>query len=228
MPPALINAVGGGTNSNGFTTANMATAGATLLVVYVGGLDDWSGAELSDNQSNTWTALTLRSQDRSGTGYNSRLFYVISPATHASAHTVTISANGSYPSGIFAAFSGTTTFDAENGVTGSANDTTRNAGSLTPASSGALLVTGVMSNADISGIAIDNSYTIAATKNYSGGNYFGTSLAYKVHTSGAMNPQWSGSSDFAAAAHAAFTAAASGAAALSVSIGEPIVGLSTF
>jgi hypothetical protein len=118
------------------TTDAIDTRNATLLVVfgsqYAGTIADTS---ISDSEGNTWSMAPVRAV---GTG-KLRLFYCVPGAKVSATHTFTYTcASGSYPLMMVQAWNTTANlFDAETG--GSSDKVT---GSITPAQSGDLIVSG--------------------------------------------------------------------------------------
>jgi hypothetical protein len=197
----LAGSSGGGA---AVTTGSIDTTGATLLVVAIACYHT-SDTVVSDNKSNTWTALTVRTSGF----YRNRLFYCKSP-TVGSGHTFT--ATNSYNSIAVYAFSGTDGSDAEseNGATATSG-TSLQPGSVTPTVNGSLVITSFMGH-------YTESHAITGfTKQditQSSGAYPSLGLAYLVQTTAAaINPTWTWtfSPDACASAIAVFKPSSGGA-----------------
>lgn len=173
----------GGTS--GGTSGSLDTTGATLLIVVAA---SGGAVTVSDSKSNSWTGLTVR-----GSAPQTRIFYAANPTVGAG-HIFTIS--GSLSAGSVLAFSGVvqaTPFEVENGASTSA--ITIQPGSVTPAESGALIVTslGAQSGFVNSALAIDSGFTRTDYQVFISGNSYGTAAAYLVQgAAAAVNPIWTG------------------------------------
>ncbi len=174
------------------TSTSIDTTGADLMVLVT---SRFNGAVMnpSDSKGNTWHA---RTEYASTTPCRVLIHYATKfdgGFSVGSSHTFTFSSSGSwFGSAELLAFSGSdftsSSYDTENGAT-TASGLTLSTGSITPAASGALLVSGVSTLG--SSHSIDNGFTVADSYDYSAGNWIGGGAAYKSHTSGAINPQWS-------------------------------------
>ena len=171
------------------TSSAINTSGATLIAIFQGNYAGGSGTDAAnaptDNQGNTYTALTMR--DGTAFGLNGRWYYKINPATNAS-HTFTISSSGNmYECAHISIFSGTGVFDQETGTNMSASP-----GSLTPAEDNELLVVGATwgdndNGADLS--AVSASFTAIGNSVPDTSPTFGCGAGYQVQTTAtARNP----------------------------------------
>ncbi len=220
-------------NNNGAVTSttdpiNSSTANFILgAVAYYGNDIGGSGAkgpftasDVSDNQSNSYTALT---DYRALTGANAqiamRLFYCASPTVSAS-HTFTggSGAGGApniFPGVALIAFSGVqlaSPFDVENGNTVTATSTSVNVGSISAAAT-AVAITAIVLNESTAGVSAPSGFTIptnGSTSLNGGIPALGIAIAYKLNAGTVTNPTWTGSTDIRAAAIASFLAASSG------------------
>ena len=151
--------------------------GATLIVAVI---TDYSGqgpSVLTDNQTNTYIALTARIQ---GTPRN-RMLYVENPTISAT-QTFSIDGTNSYVVLCVAGFSGTATSsvkdqDAGNIGTASTISTT----SITPAEDNELVVAGLSTS--VASSTVDAAYTEITDSNYS--PFFSAAMAYQIQTSAA-------------------------------------------
>ena len=138
----------------------------------------------TDNQSNSYTALTSYA---ASTFYYVQLFYKCGP-TVSSSHTFT--AHGSSPKIEVSLYSGTPTsscLDTSSGTAGGYSNAWQ-PGSITPAQSGELFVTGFAYGA--TGTAsISGSFNILDTLTNDG--WLGTDAYYVNAGSTAQNPTWS-------------------------------------
>jgi hypothetical protein len=189
------------------TTSAVNTTGANLIVIQASNYAVQAAPTITDNKSNTWTALTAQA----GSVVRGTLYYCLNP-TVGSGHTFTITSTGGYPSLSILAFSGvatTSAFDVQNGSTASSS-TTVAPGSITPSAANELVITGVgTQSAAVS--SVGSGFTIGSTANWSA-SQFGSSLAYLIQTTAtAENPTWtmSGSATLSAEI-ASFKAAAGG------------------
>jgi hypothetical protein len=190
-------------------TSAIDTTGANLLVAVLVS-SNGSGAYVSaDSKSNTWTALTARTQ---ASGSQVQMYYCVpSPAQVGSGHTVTFQAlMGFYASGYFAAFSGSAAapFDIQNGATNTS--AAMSPGSITPAFSDELVISGISMHLS-SAPTVDASMTVLDSNGFLSGNYFGGGIAYKIQTTAAaINPVWTmSSSDKTACVIASFKSTSS-------------------
>ena len=216
MAIALVNHVSAKSSAGGsITSSAINNTGATLLVAamsyYVG---SGGSSAISDSSGNTWTPLTLRSDNTA----NLRLqcYYCANPTVSSSQTFTATSTGSSFPAIAVASFSGVTTstpFDQENGG-GVAASTTHQPGSITPTQSNELIITGIECNGSTAN-SIDSSYTITDSVAPVGGGNVGVALAYLVQgAASASNPTWTMSaSDTAALEIASFKATAAAVAA---------------
>ncbi len=122
-------------------TPGINTTGASLIVVVA--TTNSGTSTISDSMNNTWYTLNPVND---GTNY-AQIFYAYAPQTNsAQTFTVTRSGSGQYPSLYVSAWAGTLTasnpFDAENGSSTAVYGTSVNTGSITPASTQELIITG--------------------------------------------------------------------------------------
>lgn len=186
------HAIVSGLNSP-LTTSAIDTTGANLIVIVDGYYAGAGGGTLlapTDNKGNTYTGLTRKSTTNS----TCRIWYCASP-TVGSGHTFTLSASlGIIAGGIAVqAWSGANIapFDVENGTT-NAGVTSVQPGSVTPNNNNSLIIAGVSTDGAGSSFAINSSFTVSDSANYSGGNNDGIGAAYFVQgAAAAINPTWS-------------------------------------
>ncbi len=179
----LVASTKSGTNSSGTTSSAIDTTGANLLVMVVTYLTGGT-LTVSDSKGNTWTGLTGVAASINET---TRIYYSINP-TVGSGHTFTASGSSTFPGIAVAAFANADTsspFDVQNGAQG------KQAGSVTPSTNGQVLIAGLGQDNTNVPSAIDGGFTIQESLAGSGGNYFGTNLAYKFQSvAAASNPLW--------------------------------------
>ena len=207
----------GSTNSTTVTSAAINTTGASLIVISLSYFQGGSFTTPTDSSSNTWTQLTVHTNN---SDTSQVLFYVTNPTTSAS-HTFTENNGGTstYPGICVTAFSGTQTsspFDVQNGNQGT-TVTTLSTGSITPGSNNELVVTGVGGNYSTS--SINSGYTIIDSEPGVASHGYTAAIAYIVQTTAtATNPTWTQSgSGTIATTIASFKAASGGGAGLTVS-----------
>lgn len=179
MTWALITSVAGSS-----TTSAVDTTGANLIILALAG----QSFSVSDNKSNTWTALTSRSNGAGNT--TGRLYYCENP-TVGSGHT--FSTGQTYNAVGMVAFSGadTSPFDQQNTNT-NGTGTPLTTGSVTPGVNGELLIAGLALGGTTLTPAIDSSYTLQGSVNATPGVTYGVGVAYLVQTTAAAsNPSWS-------------------------------------
>lgn len=172
---------------NGVTFVGVNTTGATLLVVsvsyYAGG---GASPSVSDNKGNTWVGLTARVQTQTGV----RLFYTAATSV-GTGHDITITGSSIFASVTLLVIAGTgaAPFEAENGA-GTAAAGPLATGSVTPAASGALIVSGwagmnATSNPVVTGLTQITSHNPNSGVNLAGG------FGYTIQTTpAAINPSW--------------------------------------
>ena len=185
---ALVASDGKEGNGTTVTTDAVDSTGATLGVAVATYYEEGASFAITDSKGNTWTPLTVKSFNGSGT-YNARIYYCINPIV-GSGHTVTLVAT--LPNLNVAFFSGDTPeFDSESGANGGAGGfTTLQPGSITPDGDNQLFITGVTFNQDMSTASINSSFTKTTQAENTAGDILG-SLAYKIQTSAsAENPTW--------------------------------------
>lgn len=189
--PLVASAKAGG--NDGATTSGIDTTGSKFLtVLYTGGGGD--GVVISDSFSNTWFSLT----NIVGADQRLQIFYAIPPANKVGvAHTFTFARASSFGTIVAAGFSGVVNpADPYDGVENGASNvlsTTIQAGSITPNTTGDLLIAG-MSHILSTYSSIDNSF-ILVQDNENGGSFYDGAMAYLVYNStSAINPTWTLSS----------------------------------
>lgn len=208
MAFSLIANTAAGPGANGGNTSAIDTTGADLIVVMVGRTPN--AVTVSDNQGNTYTALTTRGSVQPF----GRLYYTVAPTTNA-AHTISVTGTGVYPFIGVQAWSGVDTasaFDVENGASGSG--ATLATGSVTPTNANSLVIAGIVFAGNSGGaVSIDNSFTISDTLAFANNVNWGGSMAHLHPRSTAVNPTWNiTNAAQASAAIAVFKAAAAGGA----------------
>ena len=193
---ALVSHVSAGGTGGTVTTGNSDSTGANFCALVVSYWGSGTLTSISDSKSNPYTCRTLYTS----TSPDIKLCYVANP-TVGSNHTFTATGLGFFASVSGACFSGVSTaspYEAENG-SWSAGVSTFQPGSVTPAGSGELLITGISTSAGNSS-SIDSGFTIIEQVAYSVGQHMGLSLAYLVQgTAAAINPTWTMSTSMIAA-----------------------------
>lgn len=160
---------------NGATTSGVDTSTATFLVAVAAYASIVTGFSFGDNKSNSFTALT----EYSGGALGRVRVYYCANATVGSGHTVTLGGTNLFGSVCFAAFSGvklSSPFDAENGA-GSLAVSTQQAGSVSPAEGGELLIAG-LAFSPAGTITTDESYTVVEQQD--AGDDIGSALAWAI------------------------------------------------
>lgn len=179
----------------GPTTGGIDTTGATLIVVGVSG---FAGiGTLSDNNTNSWTALTTISS----TNVRGRLYYCENPVVGAG-HTFTTDA----PTGAIAvaAFSGNAAnpFDDESGA--GSYGSTQQPGSITPVQADELFMELACWYSSPATVSINGSWSILNQLDWGAGGNVAIALAWKI-SSAASNPTWTLTEDaYITASQAAF------------------------
>ena len=181
------NKSAGSSDTTNVTTAAISTVGANLIVAVTIKISGGSQT-FSDNQSNSYTALTVWNGSSQP---QLTIYYKQAPTTNAS-HTFTLSGGATYPALSVAAFAGVASspFDQQNGNNGAAT-TTLTTGSITPGQNNELVIAGLGYFMG-STVSINGGFTIptGGTTDYTV-NSWGVSLAYLIQTSAAAaNPQW--------------------------------------
>lgn len=189
MAFSKIASVGASSSNSGasVTTAAIDTSGANLLVAHVADYQSATTGVLTDSKGNTWTGLTPVIPGSA----RSTLYYCLTPSV-GSGHTFAVTKVGAdcYPSVQVIAFSGALAYDQEANAAGVAVST-KQPGSLTPPSEGALFVTGISWETSTT-MSIDLGFTKEVDNNYSAGNAFGGAIAYFIQGAAAgLNPAWS-------------------------------------
>ena len=199
MAIAFVNSCSGAGSPSGVTSSAMDTTGANLIVVSVATVGSL-GSNLTDSQSNTWTALSISNNS----GALQRLFYCISPTT-SSSHTFTFNQSGTYPSISAVAFSGVAAYESENTSTQTGLSTTIQTGSVTPSKNGSLVFAGACTDGG-NYTAVDSGFTLETSESHLSYQHMGSASAYLIQTTAAaVNPQLTNSvSDYLSAAIAVF------------------------
>lgn len=190
----FLTSVGGtcasGCSVTSATTGSMNTTGANFIVVGVAYYDNFPQT-VTDNQSNTYTALTAY-----GAAANafSQLFYTCNPVTSASHTFTTTGSSASFQAIYAAAFKNVQCpgpFDVGNGAGPIGSGTTFQPGSITPSLNGELIVT-PLSNFETSGTdSINSSFTLLSQQLDVSSTNIGLDFAYLIQsTAAAINPTW--------------------------------------
>lgn len=192
----LVSSVSGA-SATSFATSSIDTTGADLLVVNMTGLTNLNSFSISDSKSNSWTLLT----ERMGGDISTQLAWC-SPSSVGTGHTFTFSFIGaSFGSLQVGAFSGTNAspFETETG-SGTSGASSLQPGSIAPSQGGELFISGnVQRETDGNGVSCD--MPILQQNPFAGGNNFAGAMAYLIQPSTAsVNPVWSWSGSYAAAA----------------------------
>lgn len=172
-------------DGNGFTTSpGIDTTGADFIAVEI---SSNGTPTLSDNKSITYTALTVQMD---ATTTEAGFYKAGVGGSTGSGHTWTVTGGSTFACIFVLAFSGIKTTSALTSQAGNfdgVGDASIQCGSVTPATSGDLIVSYVAANA--STFSINSSFTATET-NDNTGNARGGGIAYKVVTA-AENPTWS-------------------------------------
>lgn len=176
---------------NGVTTDAIDTTGANLVVIHIAWYSVTSPS-ISDNQGNTWTALTTHNV---ASDCGSKLYYCLNPTTSAS-HTFTFGPANVYGGLVVAAFSGvkvSSAFDVQNGAN-SSSASALSTGSVTPSEDGELVIFGAGKGGNTTTVnatdvgSITGSFAGITATTYANG------LGYEIQTTAtARNPSLSGS-----------------------------------
>ncbi len=175
--------------AGGGTTGSITTTGAKLIVLATTYYNpSAANVVVSDNKSNTWTALTAQASSNSV----ARLYYCINP-TVGTGHTFTISGSAIYGTIMAQAYSCDTT-PVYQAITGAnlGSVTSGQGGSITPTEDNCLIVTALNAWRATGGFSINSGFTITDSAPEIGSSSFGMAFAYKIQTTaGAENPTWS-------------------------------------
>ena len=169
------------------TTAGFDTTGADLIVAVMSYYANVP--TLSDSYGNTWTALTAYVDNF----VTVRLHYCVSTIV-GPGHTFTVAGGAAcYPVVSFLAASGAASpspYDAESGAGSGGFVTSLQPGPITPATAGALLVTGITVD-NSNSLAVGSGFSSAIT-NYGGGTHLGGGVGWLVQgAAAAIDPTWS-------------------------------------
>jgi hypothetical protein len=168
------------------TTAPINTTGSTLIVAF-GAYQTASGADLSDNAGNAWTALT---EIPISGNTPCRLFYANNPIVSPT-HTFTLGGASQFPGLVVAAFAGNITiFDVENGSNSAGNAfTIQQTGSITPSVNNELVIFGLKYEDQLASVDVG---AIIDQLGFLPGVAYGVALAYEIQTTAmTRNPTWS-------------------------------------
>jgi len=186
----IAGVTGGGSNT--FTTAPINTTGANFLVAVISQYADSDKATLSDFYGNVWTPLPAQ-QDSAAISYE-RMWFVGNAAVGPT-HTFTLTegpGGAFYGSVAVAAFSGIANVPLDQSIgSNQALGTSLSSGSMTPAQSNELLVTGIsVGSADLS---IGSGFTLSDFRAYNAGaGSAGVGLAYQIQSAATVaNATWS-------------------------------------
>jgi hypothetical protein len=145
---------------------------------------------ITDSFSNTYTELTPQVNT---TGQQSLVLWYSANATCGVGHTFTFTTSAlSYVSIEVQVFAGplSSPLDQQNG-TPNGSGTTINTGSVTPFTTGELVIAASSFDSAMGSIAINSSLAITDTSDFSGGANYGSSAAYIIQTSiVTVNPRW--------------------------------------
>jgi hypothetical protein len=184
--PALIASANVEGNAT-VTTSGITTTGATLIVINQSAYSGTLGT-ISDSNSNTWTALT----QQNGSTATERLYYCLNP-TVGSGHTFTSTgiAFGSLQVLAFGSPGITITFDGSTGTNGTGD---AQPGSITPAESTSLVISGLAYvNNSQEVVGLPSGYKIGQLDPALGapGGVIGGAIGYtRLTFASAQNPTW--------------------------------------
>jgi hypothetical protein len=172
-------------DTNTAVTSAMNSSGANFVVGVGSALSN--AQTFTDNQASSWVAGT----NGSGVGNGLVISYARS-ITQSTAHTVTDSAGGNFPSVYAAVFSGVSTNNFDQASSGTATASTSvSPGSVTPTQNNELIITGVTTASSNAVFSIDSGFTILGQFAFVSGAAFGGAMAYKVQgVAAAVNPTW--------------------------------------
>jgi hypothetical protein len=190
MAIALVGTIQQVQAVNTDTTPSLDSTGANLLIAVVHDYEPATQGTISDSKGNTWVPLTAYT--RPASAMRVRIYYATNSPTVGSGHTATLTATGNYYTLTFMAFSGahaTAPFDTENGA--GPSGTTFQAGSITPAVNGSLLL-GAIVWGSANTPSIDSGFSTPVFIDYDGGTAErGGAVSYLVQTTAAgINPTW--------------------------------------
>ena len=206
----LVAHTAAGGNSTTTTTTAIDTTGANLLVACASSFDAAAHTPtMSDNKTNTWTALTLRGTSSTT---ETTIYYSV-PASVGTGHTFTFTTtvNGFAALGVWAfAGASATPYDTDVGTAASSSGTSVQPGSITPAQANEVLVACNTLSAAFTSLAINSSFTLSDQVAFASGNNEGGGYAYLIQTTAtAENPTFSWTNTVSTStAMAAFEAAA--------------------
>lgn len=189
------------TGTNGGTSASRDSRGSDKIVINVAEYSPGSPITPSDNQGNTYTALTMKSDGANG---EVRLWYCDNPTTSAS-HTWTLGATTSASACQVICLSGTATGSAyiDTGSDKQAfvgTGTSMNTGSFTPSANGSIVLTGFVSGGAGTANPSCSGFTLSNRASYNSGVNITGALYYQIQTTAtAVNPSWSWTTSSAAA-----------------------------
>jgi hypothetical protein len=187
MSIAVVASTKLGANGGGTTSPNIDTTGATLIVASFSYARSGSGT-LSDNKGNTWNTAVVGGD---GTFQDTKIVYAANP-TVGSGHNFTIGGGSINQDITIVAFSGvvaTSPYDKSNVFsTTSPISSIQSGASGVPTVAGSLIIAGLGDNWS-AGATIDSSFNIVQQNGFSGGNYYGSAIAWK-QSSASENPTW--------------------------------------
>lgn len=180
----------GSTDTNGFTSSSLDTSGNNGLVVVLADSD--GSSVITDSKGNTPYATAIGQLGGFASNFN-KIFYFKNPAV-GSGHTWTVTCTGKSPSIAVIAFSGLDTsapLDQTNSASSNFGSSAQ-PGSVTPGSSGEVVVSGITYQDTANALSIDSGFTISDQIVQSNSAHLGVGLAYSIQTSpAAVNPAWS-------------------------------------
>jgi hypothetical protein len=211
----ITHGVAWSTTTNGFTTggggsggtASLDTTGADLIILVLS-CDSATTPTVTDNQSNTYTAL---SPQPGGQNRDTQIIYCQAP-TVGTGHTWTVSGSNDFPSICISAWSGSTSTPLDQSNGGSIGfATSLQTGSVTPIADNELIIC-ALGRSNNEGVTIDSGMTILDQVTDSAFGKAVSALAYEIQTTATTrNPQWSWTSaDQGEAAIATFKAGVTG------------------
>lgn len=192
MAIGLVGSIQGwaGVGGDGFTsTDTMNSTGANFLV---GAMCELGAADgtFGDSFGNTYTPLTQRNEGGTPTRFI-RLWYCANPAGLGSGHAIVVTATDTWPGAVLGAFSGVATsspLDQQNGG-GTPFSNTLATGSIT-AADGSLVVSAIGRNPHGTPHTISDGLTVIEDIANTDFGHLDCALAWKEHTTGAINPTW--------------------------------------
>lgn len=176
---------GESTDAVNATTGAIDTTGADLIIIHIAIGTALGAPTVTDNKSNTWTALTAKTSG----SQTSQLYYCVNP-TVGSGHTFNVAAfiDSIEVLAVSGVDSGTP-FDVQNGNTGGSGAI--QPGSVSPTNNNSLIVTGVEGNFTVDPYSINLSFTKTDASVGNPGPKLASAFAYLIQTAkAAVNPTW--------------------------------------